>query len=269
MAWSRAKGGWVSREPVLLEELLKQALKRRSAFSSEALRLWFGPGEARTPSARPLAAWAVDGYGRWLWVTEWELKSGPVLETRELARITRLAFEPAGYLGAVILRRPRQGVPALPELLWGSVPEDRFEVGQGPLRFWIQLLGSRHPGLFLDHEPLRQWLVSGGECRGKKVLNTFAYTGSLSVAAWVGGAAHVDTLDLSKATLAWARQNIELNGGGSNAEFYAGDFFELLPQFIRQGRKYGVVISDPPSFSRSKRGNFSTQKDLVKLHELL
>ena len=60
-------------------------------------------------------------------------------------------------------------------------------------------------GLFLDHRPLRAWLEKNA--RGWRVLNTFAYTGSLSVAAGLGGASHATTLDLSGATLRWAREN--------------------------------------------------------------
>jgi 23S rRNA (cytosine1962-C5)-methyltransferase len=77
-------------------------------------------------------------------------------------------------------------------------------------------------------------------------------------------------LDLSKATLSWAKENATLNEIlPEQARWMAGDFFEELPRLKRRGERFGVVISDPPSFSRGKKGNFSTQKDLVKLHELL
>src|SRR6478609_4052570 len=110
--------------------------------------------------------------------------------------------------------------------------------------------------------------------KGLRVLNTFAYTGSLSVAAGIGGAAHVTTLDLSKATMRWAEANGELNGlQGDRARWIAGDVFEWLPRLgkeIKQGKisLYDMVIMDPPSFSRSEKGAFSTAKDLPQLHAL-
>jgi 23S rRNA (cytosine1962-C5)-methyltransferase len=249
-----------------------------SEITTRALRLWYGPGEARNPPLLALKNWAVDGYGRWLWITEWESGSQDTGATRwvpELAAATRAAYEPEGYLGAVMLRRPARGeVPGLPELLWGEVPAERFEVREGPQRFWIGLREARHPGLFLDHAPLRASLASSGACDGLRVLNTFAYTGSLGIAALHGGASEVTTLDLSKATLAWARENFELNsnragGGQCAAHFIAGDFFEEVPRLRRRGRKFDLVISDPPSFSRGRRGNFSTSRDLGRLHDTL
>ncbi len=259
-------------------ECLGQALGRRrergelsTPIETRALRLWYGLGEARTPEHAPLKPWAVDGYGRWLWITEWEQDQGPCLEPDELARATEAAFSPEGYLGAVIVRRPARGaVPELPQVLWGQVPEERFEVCEGAQRFWIRLRQARHPGLFLDHAPLRAMLSAPNACRGLRVLNTFAYTGSLGIAALHGGASEITTLDLSKATLAWARENFELNSAPEGcAHFVGGDFFEEVPRLKRRGRRFDVVISDPPSFSRGRRGNFSTSRDLGRLHDEL
>jgi 23S rRNA (cytosine1962-C5)-methyltransferase len=134
-------------------------------------------------------------------------------------------------------------------------------------RYRVRFLGTRHPGLFLDHAPLRQWLRANSKDR--RVLNAFAYTGSLSVAAGLGGAASTVTLDLAKPAIAWARENWELNElSDTKAKFITGDVFERLPQFKRQAQQFDCVILDPPSFARTKRGSFSTEKDLKRLHTL-
>ena len=249
----------------------------REPIEHRAQRLWFGPGEG--PRDPVWKNWAVDGYGPYLWITEWEsgergsegaseVASDATLS--EVGEQSRQVYSKLGYVGAVVLRRPKQGVPALPVLLWGEVPDAVFEVREGNLRFQIRMLGSRHPGLFLDHRPLRDWLVGSGECRGRRVLNAFAYTGSLSVAAAAGGAVHVTTQDLSKATLQWDADNARINGIlESETRFLAGDFFEEIPRLKRRGEKFGLILSDPPSFSRGKKGNFSTQRDLEHLHECL
>lgn len=86
---------------------------------------------------------------------------------------------------------------------------------------------------------------------------------------WSGGAAHVTSLDLAKPALQWAEENWKLNQlDASRARWIAGDVFEWLPRFKREGQKFDCVILDPPSFSRGKKGNFSTSKDLARLHEL-
>ena len=101
------------------------------------------------------------------------------------------------------------------------------------------------------------------------VLNCFAYTGSLSVAAGAGGAKSVTTLDLSKPVVRWAEENWKLNElPAERARFVAGDVFERLPRFARQGERFGCVILDPPSFSRGNKGSFSTARDLPRLHRL-
>ena len=237
--------------------------------SEQALRLFYGPGEV-IPSD-PLSCWAIDGYGPFLWVTEWEGKAQPA-SLDELKAATEQFYSFRGYQGAVVLRRPKQGVPEKPQMLWGQEPAPHYLVtercGSIAMRFEIRLLEGRHPGLFLDHRPLREWLVRSSHISGKSVLNTFAYTGSLSVASWKGGASMITTLDLSKPTVQWAERNARLNDiPPESARFISGDFFEQVPRMGRKHELFDVVISDPPSFSRGNKRTFSTQKDLVDLHE--
>ncbi|NDD91125.1 class I SAM-dependent rRNA methyltransferase [bacterium] len=253
---------WVSRE---------RQIGGLETIHDRALRLFYGPGEV-APSD-PLSAWAIDGYGSTLWVTEWE---GGELSAAmsDLQQATEQVYRPRGYSGAVVLRRPRQGVPEKPQMLWGSEPPEAFTVVEGSgaqaMTFEIRLLSSRHPGLFLDHQPLRHWLAHSGLLQGKQVLNTFAYTGSLSVASWKGGASSVTTLDLSRPTIQWAERNAEWNQiPGETRRFLVGDFFDQIPRLVKKGESFDLVISDPPSFSRGLKRTFSTQKDLLDLHGLL
>ena len=105
--------------------------------------------------------------------------------------------------------------------------------------------------------------------KGQRVLNTFSYTGSLSVASGLAGAEMVTSLDLSRPSLDWAKKNWSLNSlPEGQAEWIVGDYFDRLPLLIKKQRLFNCVILDPPSFSRSKKGTFSTQNDLVQLHEL-
>jgi 23S rRNA G2069 N7-methylase RlmK/C1962 C5-methylase RlmI len=248
----------------------------RGVFSETgAVRVFHGPGEGT--GARK--SWAVDRFTEHstasaqdhYWITRWEddsSRAGSSASSDEAVTREFVGFlKTRGAASIVLLGRPEKGVPALPTVLHGTPPSGRFEVSERGARFAIQLLEARHPGLFLDHAPLRSWLRA--RARGWKVLNTFAYTGSLSVAAGLGKASHVTTLDLSKATVSWAEENWRLNELPSDsARFISGDVFDWLPRLKREGQVFDCVILDPPSFSRGKKGNFSTAKDLPRLHAL-
>ncbi len=230
---------------------LEAAWKKRPQGTG-ALRLFHGPGEGRGA----LASIAVDRFGEHVWVTQWGSGS-----TEGLAEF----YGARGLRSGVLLKRPEKGVPEEPSVLFGNPPTEEFSCEENGANFWIRLRGALHPGLFLDHAPLRAWLNKNAG--GLEVLNTFAYTGSLSVAAGLGGAKSVATLDLSRPTVEWARRNWALNGlGEDKADFIYGDYFEWMPKFARKQRSFDLVILDPPSFSRGNRGSFSTSKDLVKLH---
>ncbi len=235
--------------------------KRGILAENEAVRVFHGPGEG----SGPLRQLAIDRFGSHFWVTQWEsVQKGASTSGRE--NVIEFLRE-KNALSAVALWRPEKGIPSEPQVLFGSPPENGLTVRENGARYRVRFRETRHPGLFLDHAPLREWLKR--RSRSWKVLNTFAYTGSLSIAAGLGGADHVTTLDLSRSTVEWARDNWALNElPESNAEFIAGDFFEWLPRFERSKRRFDCIILDPPSFSRGKKGNFSTAKDLKALHEL-
>jgi len=238
--------------------------KERGVLSDlEAIRVFHGPGEG----SGELSRIAIDRLGEHFWVTEWTAgdkdSSGSSIKKVQLE--LEAFFKEIEARSAVALFRPEKGIPDEPVTLFGKAPEGRFEIQEEGVRFRIQLLGARHPGLFLDHLPLRRWLRA--RMKGLRVLNTFSYTASLSVAAGLGGAEHVTTLDLSNPILSWAKENWELNGlSQERARFISGDYFEWLPRLKRAGERYDCVILDPPSFSRGNKGTFSTSKDLRKLH---
>ena len=242
-----------------LQDAWSRREKRGLLAESEALRIFHGPGEG-VGDTRDIA---IDRFGDHYWVTQWE---SPEMKSDLTKRVTEF-LGGIGARSAVMLRRPAKGVPAEASAILGAPPAEAFAVAEGRGRFLIRLIGVTHPGLFLDHAPLRTWLAK--HSREWKVLNTFAYTGSLSVAAGLGGASHVTTLDLSKTTLDWARENWKCNGlSEGSGRFISGDVFEWLPRLKRSNEKFDCVILDPPSFSRGKKGSFSTAKDLEKLHEL-
>ncbi|NMP15262.1 bifunctional 23S rRNA (guanine(2069)-N(7))-methyltransferase RlmK/23S rRNA (guanine(2445)-N(2))-methyltransferase RlmL [Thalassotalea sp. Y01] len=118
-------------------------------------------------------------------------------------------------------------------------------------------------GLFLDHRKTRQ--IVAQKAKGKRVLNLFAYTGSVSVQAAIGGAESVTTVDMSNTYLDWAKDNFEANGLRTHKyQFVQADCLQWLTQ---NREKFDLVFIDPPTFSNSKRMNttFDVQRDHVDL----
>ncbi|MEZ5539160.1 MAG: class I SAM-dependent methyltransferase [Pseudomonadales bacterium] len=257
----------------LLENNLAPAFARRESIlalqKSNALRVFHGAGEVvcgETKFRTLLQQLSIDRFGGHAWLTFWDAEKGDGGRSLFAEKLQQplIVFLQKYFASAVLQYRPRKGVIGDPVVLFGTPPAERFVVHEGAAQFSVQLQGVKHPGLFLDHAPLRQWLLHNS--KNLCVLNTFAYTGSLSVAAALGGASHVTTLDLSKATTRWAQENGELNGlRDERARWIAGDVFEWLPRLkreIAQGKQpaYDMVIADPPSFSRSDKAYFRQQK---------
>lgn len=143
--------------------------------------------------------------------------------------------------------------------------EDFFTVNEGPLKFLVNLERYLDTGLFLDHRPLRSFLINN--CQDKKVLNLFCYTGSLSVAAAKGGA-EVVSIDMSRTYLDWAYENFRLNHIDPKGHtFYQADVLKELSVRKENREKYDIILLDPPSFSNSKR--MEEDLDIERDHPIL
>jgi 23S rRNA (cytosine1962-C5)-methyltransferase len=155
---------------------------------------------------------------------------------------------------SLFLKVLAQEEKAAPEPLWGSEPAQPFEIRENGLSYWADFHGGYSQGFFLDQRENRKRLRDVS--RGQSVLNTFAYTCSFSVAAAKAGAETV-SLDLSKPYLDWGRRNFSLNDlepVRPQHDFIFGDVFEWLKRLANKPRRFDVIILDPPTFSRSKRG---------------
>jgi len=125
-------------------------------------------------------------------------------------------------------------------------------------------------GLFLDHRVLRNHLFLNSQ--GKRVLNLFAYTATLSVAAANGGAATTVSVDLSKRYSEWACRNFELNGfPGDEHEVIRADVMDWIEDASEQDSppQFDWVVLDPPTYSNSKDldHDWDVQRDHVQCIE--
>lgn len=114
-----------------------------------------------------------------------------------------------------------------------------------PLRFDVRLDVPHNPGLYLDARDVRRWLVANSADR--RVLNLFAFTGSLGVSAALGKANDVVHLDRSQDLLPRIIENYRINDLAFDPRsFLRGDIYKHLPRAIRGGQKFDGVILDPP-----------------------
>ena len=106
-------------------------------------------------------------------------------------------------------------------------------------------------GFFLDQRDNRQ--VVKELAAGMDVLDCFCYSGGFSVTAAAGGAAAVIGVDLSAEAIAWGEQSAEKNGVSSRCTFRIANAFDALRAFDRDHRRFGLVILDPPAFTKGKQ----------------
>lgn len=131
--------------------------------------------------------------------------------------------------------------------LWGKEPEE-WEICEDGNRLLINFFEGQKTGFFVDQRENRH-LVSTIS-RGKRVLNTFGYTGGFSLGALRGGAAYVETVDISKKAIALAERNVALNFPQANHKGVVADVLQYLDKVDDQ---FDVIILDPPAFAKNHR----------------
>jgi 23S rRNA (cytosine1962-C5)-methyltransferase len=189
---------------------------------------------------------------------------------RSLADVRARAARALGVAPEAVVakRRPKRS-PGEQHARTG-VAGRRFVVGEGGLRFEVNLEAYVDTGLFADHRALRALVRE--RARGRSLLNVFAYTGSFTVYAAAGGAIASDTVDLSNTYLGWAARNFALNGVDSRAHaLIRADALAWLARARAERRRYGLIVADVPAFSNSTAmvRDFDVQRDHAALIDAL
>jgi 23S rRNA (cytosine1962-C5)-methyltransferase len=169
------------------------------------------------------------------------------------------------FRGAVVKVRGKdpQDRSAKEEVL-GESPPPKLVVRELGVPFEVHLLGSLNVGLFTDMREHRRNI--GRFTAGKRVLNTFAYTGALSVAAARAGATQVTSVDLSGGVLAWAKENFRLSGLDPEAhQFVTSDTRRYFEKAREDNATFDMIILDPPTVSAARASQWSMKKDYPDL----
>lgn len=159
-------------------------------------------------------------------------------------------FNPKGiYERNDVPVRELEGLPQQKGFL--SAPFDtKIILNENGLKFHVDIENGQKTGYFLDQQDNRraiQHIVKDAD-----VLEAFCYTGTFSLHAAHYGAKSVIGLDISENAVATARRNAELNGYADRCTFQAVNAFDVLKQWVKDGKRYDVVMIDPPAFTKSR-----------------
>ena len=263
-----AAGALAAAPRALVDDRIAAALARRMAFidrrQTDAFRWIHGEADG-------LPGVHVDVYGQAASVRcDGEGARAFYLDLPE--RLHATAAKAGLALRTVVERRARDDGADAPgaaraAVAWGAAPAGDLEVRENGLRFGVDLLRGQKGGLFLDQRDNRALVRTLAS--GRRVLNLFAYTGGFSIYAAAGGARATVTVDAAAPAIAAARRNFERNRlPTGDARFVSGDAFAFLEQAARDGERFDLVISDPPSFAPSRRALAAGLRAYQRLHRL-
>jgi 23S rRNA (cytosine1962-C5)-methyltransferase len=223
------------------------ALRRELVRGTDAYRLLHGESDG-------LPGVVADRYGRFAvlklysaGLTPWRADIVEALKAE--------CGDLAGVYGRDELSRDDDDEGGEPEgrVLWGAEPPERITIEEHGTKILVDVRRGQKTGLFLDQRENRRLVRE--LARGRpEALNLFSYTGGFSVSAALGGSTHVVSSDLDADALALARETFKANGlDPADHAFAKGDCFDLLALYKKQGRRFDLIVCDPPAFAKSQK----------------
>lgn len=249
----------VQPENTLLKDLLAKALAKRAEILAPAhdaaVRLLNGYQEG-VPNL------VVELIGRTLVLFNHQANATDALPTIREARAFYLERLP--WLACIIEKH--RGSSDDPHsngaVSFGDHPDS--QITENGIRYALDLRLNKDSSFYLDTRNLRRWITA--HAAGKRVLNAFAYTGSLGIAALGGGAAFVAHVDVNRNYLGLAHKSRALNDfDAAKMKLMPVDFFVAVGSLKRQGDLFDVVILDPPFFSATERGRVNLNGESTRL----
>ncbi|MEQ1834695.1 MAG: class I SAM-dependent rRNA methyltransferase [Candidatus Eisenbacteria bacterium] len=223
---------------------LERAKKLRDAVypNEPAVRMVYGESDQ-------LPGLVIDRYGDWLSVQV--LTLGMERRLEELKPAIEAVFAPKGaMLVADSPLRTLEGLDQRREVWFGDVPE-RVAVQVGGFALEADLAHGQKTGLFLDQRENRK--RAEARAQGRTALDVFCYQGEWALHLARGGATSVLAIDSSEPALTLARANAERNGMSDRVQFLRMDAFDAMRKLEREGRRFGIVVLDPPALIKSRR----------------
>ena len=146
--------------------------------------------------------------------------------------------------------RDKEGLPQTSGWL-GEAFDTQITIVENGIKLGVDIANGQKTGYFLDQKFNRT--AAASFCKGKTVLDTFTHTGAFGLNAYKAGALEVTSVDISPEAVEMVNHNIEINGAGKIMKGVCADVFDLLKQYESEGRKFDVIILDPPAFTKSAK----------------
>lgn len=229
---------------------IKRSVDRRKALretgTTNAMRLVYGESDF-------LPGLIVDQYGEV--VVLQSLTAGIEKVKKTVTDILRDELQPLSiYERSDADVRELEGLETSSGILYGKEPPEDLEVFENFNRYLVNIASGQKTGFFLDQRDNRKIVSSFAS--GRTVLDCFCYTGGFSISALRGGAQSVTAVDSSVDAITALKKNFELNRKydlkGSDLFTVNGDVFDMLRKFRDGGRKFDLIVLDPPKLAPTK-----------------
>lgn len=256
---------WDAEAP-LDRDFFRARLERAVALRHDVLHLNTGPDAAYRvvfSESDILSGMVADRYADFMTV---QFTSLALAERRQMiAELLMELLRPRG----VYLRTERgigqlEGVELHDGPLAGETPPPETIMEENRLRFAVNLTEGQKTGYYLDQRDNR--VAAASLAAGRRVLDAFSYTGGFGLYAAKAGAASVECVDASEAALKLAERNAVLNGL-TQLTFTRADVFNHLGSLASAGRKFDLIVLDPPKFARNRAAVPKAMQGYRKLHQ--
>ncbi len=239
------------KDAVIDEDFLRQRVEaawayRKKTVDTSSCRLIFGEADF-------LPGLIVDKFSDVLVVQSLALGIDQMKDT--ILRLLQETLEKDGvFIRGIYERsdakvREQEGMARVKGFL--SEPFDtKVEITENGVKYIVDVEDGQKTGFFLDQKYNRAAMQK--LCKDADVLDCFTHTGSFALNAGIAGAKSVLGIDASQLAVEQATANAKLNGLENVVHFQCEDVFELLPRFEAEGRKFDVIILDPPAFAKSR-----------------
>ncbi len=144
--------------------------------------------------------------------------------------------------------RDIEKLPRKEGLLFGEI-KDNVIFQENNAKFYVDIKSGQKTGYFFDQRITRAKVRALS--KDKNILDIFCYTGGFSINAALGEAKSVFGIDESASAINLAYENAKLNKVQDICQFEIGDAFKILPDYVKEKRKYDLIIVDPPPFIKS------------------
>ncbi len=167
-----------------------------------------------------------------------------------LAALKKVCKPDAIYERSDASVRDKEGLPQTAGWIFGN-GETQITIIENGIKLGVDIANGQKTGYFLDQKFNRT--AAASFCKGKTVLDTFTHTGAFGLNAFKAGAREVTSVDISPEAVDMVKHNIELNDAGKVMTAVCADVFDFLKQYETDGRKFDVIILDPPAFTKSAK----------------